>query len=301
MMTSPTVSVLLPVYNAVKYLSQAIESILSQTYKDFEFIIIDDGSNDESYETIRKYSDIDVRIRLFSRENKGLIISLNEGLSYAQGKYIARMDSDDISYPERLQEQQDFLEKNSACVAVGSRVLLIDPEGMPICPFSTQLSHEEIDNAHLALKGGAITHPAVMMRAKNIVEIGGYREDYVHAEDIDLFLRLAEVGRLENLPSTLLQYRMHFESIGNSKRTLQKKSAFRALTDACRRRGLPYPQEVDFAGEQLTRPQLHQKWAWWALWAGNKKTARKHAFIAFWNAPFSITTFKVLVCSIRGH
>jgi len=301
-MSSPVVSVLMPVYNAEKYLAEAVESILVQTFQDFEFIIIDDGSTDRTHAILGECQRKDERIRLYSRENRGLVPTLNEGLSYARGRYIARMDADDISLPERFQVQVEYLEKNSDHVAVGTKVLIIDPEGLPICPFSTLLNHEDIDGAHLSLKGGAITHPSVMMRKEAVLAVGGYRQEYIHAEDLDLFMRLAEIGRLANLAECLFQYRMHYGSIGNSKRGLQLKSAFNALVDAHRRRKLPLPNEADYVLENTpSLVGLHRKWAWWALGAGNKKTARKHALIAFRHSPFAWGNFKLLACSLRGY
>jgi len=301
-MSSPFISVVMPVHNAEKYLVEAVESIFAQTFQDFEFIIIDDGSTDGTLAILEKYQQKDERIRLFSRENRGLVPTLNEGLAYTRGKYVARMDADDISLPDRFRAQLDYLEKNQDCVAVGTQVLIIDPEGMPICPFSTCLSHEDIDGAHLLLKGGAITHPSVMMRKETVVSAGGYRPECIHAEDLDLFLRLAEIGRLANLAECLLLYRMHYESIGNSKRGLQLKSAFNALVDAHGRRKLPPPDDANFVLEKTTsRVGLHRKWAWWALGAGNKQTARKHALIAFRHSPFSWGSFKLLACTLRGY
>jgi len=106
------VSIVMSVYNAQKYLDEAIESILNQTYSNFEFIIINDGSTDKSLEIIENYAKKDSRIIVINRENKGLIYSLNEGIRKANGKYIARMDADDISLPQRLEKQVEFMEKN---------------------------------------------------------------------------------------------------------------------------------------------------------------------------------------------
>ena len=118
-------TVLMPVYNAEKYLKPALESILNQTYKDFEFLIIDDGSTDKSLEIIKSYNDS--RIRLIGHEqNQKLIATLNEGIKLAQGEYIARMDADDISAPERLQKQMEFLEKHPATVVLGCDFQIID-------------------------------------------------------------------------------------------------------------------------------------------------------------------------------
>lgn len=300
--SNPYVSVLMPVYNAGNYLISSITSILSQTFTDFEFIIINDGSTDSSGTLLHDFQAKDSRIKVISRENRGLISTLNEGLSHAKGQYIARMDADDIALPERFSKQVFFLDNHPDYVALGTRVLLIDPHNLPICPFSTQTRHDEIDREHLAGKGGAICHPALMVRRCALEQVGGYRETMKHAEDLDLFLRLAEVGKLANLPETLMHYRMHPQSIGHQKRTEQRESAERAVAEACQRRGLEMPDQPKNRHErQATAGDLYRKWAWWALKAGHIETARKHAWLAFRSNPMSAPTWKVLACAVRGY
>src|SRR4051812_26679567 len=128
MAASPTVSVLMAVYNGEQYLREAVNSILSQTFKDFEFIIIDDGSTDRSPELLASYARADSRVKLISRPNKGLTKSLNEGLHAARGEFVARMDGDDISLPERFERQVSYLREHPEVVLVGSRVEFIDPD-----------------------------------------------------------------------------------------------------------------------------------------------------------------------------
>lgn len=304
MTRTPKVSVLLPVYNAEEYLSEAVESVLNQSFEDFEFIIIDDGSTDRSLELLKNFESKDSRIRLYSRGNKGLIDTLNEGIGYCNAKYIARMDADDICTPQRLISQYSFLEEKHGHVAVGTQVLFIDEKGLPICPgISNIIHHKEIDTAHLELRGGAINHPSVMIRACALKAIGGYHEGYPHAEDLDLFLRLAEIGLLENIPVVHLQYRIHYASIGHKHRKMQLKSSYRAVKDAYRRRGLPIsPHLADVPMKPVQSiTQFHSKCGWWALSAGNLKTARKHARLALMHAPVSYKTIKLVFCSIRGH
>ena len=263
---SPIISVLMPVYNAESYVSQAIESILSQSFKDFEFIIIDDGSTDSSLKILKNFSESDNRIQLYSRQNQGLIYTLNEGLGYCKGKYIARMDADDISLPNRLKVQVEYMEAHPNCVAVGSGVLLVDPEGDVLCSYPLLLTHQEIDNANLSLKGGsAIVHPSVMFRGGAVESIGGYRKKYLHAEDIDLFLRLAEVGQLANINENLLEYRMHLASVGYSQRKLQIEGIYNAVVDACIRRELDVPADNSRVQSKIPAiASVYRKWAWWA-------------------------------------
>src|SRR5258707_867025 len=236
-MTAPTISVIMPVYNSERYVEQAVESILRQTFADFEFLITDDGSTDSSLAQLRRYAARDARIRLTSRPNTGCVKALIEMVPLARGKYIARMDADDISMPERFERQVQFLEQNPECVAVSSKVLLMDPDGAPMKYAGEKQTHEEIDSAHLRGEGGAMSHPAVMIRSDAMRAIGGYR--LRRDEDLDLFLRLAECGRVANLPDALLHYRVHLNSEGSLHYAELVRSVREAVAEARIRRGLP--------------------------------------------------------------
>ena len=183
------VSVILPVYNAQKYLEEAIESIINQTYTNFEFIIIDDGSGDNSLNIINKYQKQDSRILVITRENKGLVYTLNEGINQAKGKYIARMDADDISLSNRFEKQIELLE-NSNIDICGCHYLLVDEynniNGLNLTP----LSHEM---CFLSLASKVpFAHPSVMIRKefldKNNLKYG--QSEHKIAEDFDLWMRM---------------------------------------------------------------------------------------------------------------
>jgi glycosyltransferase involved in cell wall biosynthesis len=299
-MQTPTVSVHMPVYNAQRYVAEAVESILGQTFTDFEFIILDDGSTDGSPAILRRYAAEDGRIRLVSRPNAGVGKTRNECLAMARGEYFAVMDADDVSLPERFARQVAYLNDTPDCVAVGSRVLLIDPDGDPIREWAYFASHEEIDEAHMAGKSGAIIHPSAMIRREAMVAAGGYWLE--PAEDYDLFLRLAERGQLANVPEMLLKYRQHLGSFGYAQRMRQWQGAQLALQEAHRRRGLDKP--THYAGPDIQHAftsDHHRKWAWWALGAGNVATARKHAWTAVRKSPFSPKSWRVAACAVRGH
>jgi len=301
-MKAPAISVLMPVYNAELYVAEAVESILAQTFTDFELITIDDGSTDRSSRILEGYAGLDSRIRLVSRPNTGIVGALNEGASMARGEIIARMDADDVSMPERFAKQFEYLLAHPDCHAAGSRVLLIDPEGAPICEINEERSHEEIDRAHMSRRTGAITHPAVMMRREALHAVGGYRQECLWAEDFDLLLRLAEIGRLANLPEMLLKYREHFLRVSFCRHAEQQKSVTRALQDACARRGVPLT-ETHLRARSAPHPSVwdeHRAWARWALGAGNFATARKHAFAAFRRVPFSLRSCKVMAHALLG-
>ena len=302
MLSDPKVSVLMAVYNGEKYLRQAVNSVLTQTFTDFEFVLIDDGSTDSSPQILRDYAQADARIRLVSRPNKGLTKTLNEGLHLARAPYIARMDSDDICLPERFARQVEFLDAHPKVLLVGAQVELIDPDGDPISlKHGIENTAEEIDEA-LLNKGWPLVHPAVMMRRDAVLAIGGYCEKYITNQDHDLFLRLSETGPLANLPEPLLQYRQHFESISLARSKQQGDTVEEIVREAYLRRNLDIEAAMlRSRPKPLTATDYHRTWCWEALSAGNIATARKHATAIFKKRPFSFESWKLMYCSLRGH
>jgi glycosyltransferase involved in cell wall biosynthesis len=298
---APRVSVLMPVFNAHAYVGDAARSILAQTFVDFELIVIDDGSTDGSLPILQRISRGDDRVRLTSRSNEGLVVTLNEMIASARGEYFARMDADDISFPERFARQVDFLDAHPEVAATGSRALFIDAEGLPLMEVMNHHSHEEIERALMTPELGII-HPSVMMRADACRAIGGYQAEYPHAEDLDFFLRLGEVGRLANMPEVLLQYRTHSSSVSAVYMQAQWRSAREAVEAALMRRG-ERPDSVAIAGPPGSRietpSELHRKWSWWALGSGHLRTARKHARLALFADPLSLSNHKLAACVIR--
>jgi len=295
-------TVLTPVYNNGRFMRRAIDSILEQTFSDFEYVLVNDGSTDDSQDILDEYAGKDRRVRVIRQQNRGYIQALNAGMELARGPFIARMDADDIAMPNRFEKQLAYLKEHPECVAVGGRVLLIDEEGLPLREMCEEQTHDDIDAAHLAGKGGTLIHPAMMARREAIIAAGGYRVEHPWAEDLDLFLRLAEVGKLANLPDTVLHYRQHLSSIGYSKAALQRQSTVECIRDACIRRGLPVPEDIqpnDMAPP--TAAESYRKWAWWALSSGYVHSARKHALRALRTEPISIQSWRVVFCALRGH
>src|SRR5260370_13799411 len=153
------------VYNVEAYLGAASESILGHTFRAFAFIVVDDGSTDSSLQTLRRYAELDSRIRVRSWANAGHARALNEALSLASGEYIGRMDQDDISLPDRFERQVHFLDEHAECVAVGCRGLLIHPDGLPIRELCTFENHEDMDPCDAGDSGGtALARPTLTMR-----------------------------------------------------------------------------------------------------------------------------------------
>jgi glycosyltransferase involved in cell wall biosynthesis len=204
---TPRVSVVMAVRNGLPYLEQAVDSILAQTFTDFEFVIIDDGSTDATPEVLERYRRTDPRVRVYRQENMGLTASLNRGRARARGEYLARMDSDDIAFRERLERQVEFLDRHPQVALVGSSVMRIDELGREIKWSACPTSHAEIIRA--LTEYNCFTHPSVMLRNDVLAAVGGYREAYRQGQDYDLWLRLAEGHELANLAEPLLYYRVY--------------------------------------------------------------------------------------------
>jgi glycosyltransferase involved in cell wall biosynthesis len=296
-------SVILPVYNAEKYIDEAIESVLKQTYSDFELLLLNDGSTDDSLAKIKSYAAKDTRCKVYSWPNQGLIKTLNAGVELSIGEIVMRMDADDVCHPNRFMRQVEYLQAHPECVAVGTQVSLIDPEGRPIKNLYNPVSHDDIDAANItASLGAAMVHPTLAMRRNTLIDVGCYKEDYIHAEDIDLFLRLAEVGKLTNLDEYLLQYRQHLNSVGYKYSLSQHQSICKAIQDASVRRGISL---ANSSINSSVKPNIsifdfYNKWAWWALKAGNVETARYYGWRAVRENPFKVSNFLLIACLLRG-
>jgi glycosyltransferase involved in cell wall biosynthesis len=211
------VSVLLPVYNAGAPLALAIRSILRQTRKDFEFLIIDDCSTDQSKDVIRALEKSDSRIRaVFHKTNQGLARTLNEGLHLAAGEYVIRMDQDDEALPQRIEEQVDYLEARREVAVVGSYVYHMGATPQFDRLVTLPVSHDEIA-ATLPIYN-CMYHPSVALRRRAILDLGGYRGDFKNAEDYDLWLRVSRTYKMSNLPVPLLRYRLSLSGMTLSRK-----------------------------------------------------------------------------------
>ena len=229
-MSAPLVSVILPVFNAQQFVGQAMESILRQTFDDFEIIAIDDGSKDHSLEILKKYASSDRRIKITSREHCGLVASLNQGVESARGKWIARMDADDIALPQRFERQLQWLEQTGADIC-GSWVKLFGTADRRV------IKHPQTDEA-IKMKMifcAPFTHPAVMMKTELVKQLR-YDKDWEKCEDYDLWERAVRAGwKMVNVPEILILYRQHKAQISTMALSTQQK-----LTQKIRRRYLEY-------------------------------------------------------------
>lgn len=234
------ISVIMPVFNAEAYLASAIDSVVTQTFTDFELIIINDGSTDGSLEIIERFAKQDARITVISRENRGLVSSLNEAIAMANGTYIARMDADDICYAERFERQLAFLESHPEIDLVGTRFELlyennVDEDTKKEMQIFYENAHEPIDYVHnkeSILEGYKILHPTWMFRKTLIDKIGKYHECI--SEDNEFLFRAAMSGcLLGRVEECLLKYRVSNSSVTgkNRKSQISKKSCIEFKLD----------------------------------------------------------------------
>jgi glycosyltransferase involved in cell wall biosynthesis len=206
-MPAPAISVVLPVRNGQAFLDEAIRSIRAQSFGDFEFIVVDDGSDDATAEIARRHAADDPRIRIIAQAPAGIVAALNRGIETASAPLIARMDADDIAMPRRLERQLEALSRDPSAAVIGSSFVVIDRMGRDLRSVHMPTRPDEI-RAKLE-ESNCIAHPTVLMRRDAVLGVGGYRRAFLHCEDYDLWLRLAEKHGLLNIDEPLLRYREH--------------------------------------------------------------------------------------------
>ncbi|WP_164549675.1 glycosyltransferase [Altericroceibacterium xinjiangense] len=240
----PPLSVLLSAHNAEAFLDEAIESVLAQDFPAFEFLILDDGSQDATRAIAEGYAARDARIRVIAGDHRGLVDGLNRLLEEARAPIVARFDADDICHPQRFSRQMQFLEAHPDHGLVGCETDQIDSTGAPRPDVEYGWVHDHEEIVRCLPLWSPLVHPAVMMRRDVVREAGGYRRAYRRAEDYDLWLRLSTRTKLANLPERLLWYRVHPGQVGEKHLVEQVRAAATALL-AHRQRlsGKPDPTE----------------------------------------------------------
>lgn len=208
------VTVLLPVKDGMPFLPDALTSIWQQTFRDFELLVIDDGSTDETAACLRSVKDR--RLRVIRNEvSQGVAQSLNRGMELAKSPLIARQDADDLSLPERLGRQVEFMRSHPECLVVGTQGRMIDAAGLDIGPYVFRPTGER-EIRELILRSSPFIHGSVMMRRDAVLAAGGYRGKVRRAEDYDLWLRMAARGTLANLPDVQYRHRIHDAQVGTA-------------------------------------------------------------------------------------
>lgn len=253
------ISVVMPAYNADRFIAQAIESVLAQTWRDFELIVVNDGSTDDTLEIVRKYAAHDERVKVYTHANVGTAPTLNRGIELASGEWVFLMHADDVMRPNRLERQLAFIREHPELAVASSLVRHIDSKNRVIGIDNSKLfTHESIEKLVAANELIGFNHPAVALRKSAALAVGGYRQAFWPAEDIDLWNRLVEKGyRVLVQPEYLLDYRMHGHSASISRARLTR-TKIRWLRECMlrRRKGQEEPDWEAFLVSQRSAPWL---------------------------------------------
>lgn len=231
------VSVVMSYFNDENFVAAAINSVLSQTFSDFELIIVDDGSTDSSFKIAKQFDDKRIKI-LRNGENRGIVYSLNRGIKYSKGEYIARMDSDDISKKDRLKKQLDFFKRNNLVAICGTWAVLINEKGDFIKKTELPVTNEEIKRN--LIKFNPFIHSTMMFR-RSLIENGGfYRKDFEGAEDYELVVRISQKYKLANIPEYLHFHRLEFSGISFAHLKKVEMQSLKTRVIALKEYGYPF-------------------------------------------------------------
>jgi len=287
------VSVIMPVYNAEKYLREAIDSVLNQSFTDFELIAVDDGSTDSSLEILREYEQSDKRVRVVTQGNTGVAGARNRALSEVCAALVASLDADDIAENNWLKLLFEFMNKNPDCVVAGCRIVSMDEDGALISNEMQALSEDEIEEVLLRGRGG-IVNSGCIMRIDAVRKAGGYDPDLPVGEDVDLFLKLGEMGRLANLPDRLLRVRRNFDSTCWVNVDEHVKCGEKIVRAAYIRRGLPL-EEIHISRPPAVTPYDEMvRWSMLACYDGFMGTAWKYVWKVVKAKPMMVKSWKAM-------
>ena len=253
------ISVLMPVYNAVRFLEAAIESIRSQTCGAFEFVIVDDGSTDGSTDIIHSYAGQDARIRPIYQEHGGIVHALNSGLDACIGEFIARMDADDIALPNRLAVQLHAMTENPKVGALGGALTYINESGKEL----GVIRHCNLQTSHLA--GNPLLHPTVMMRRTVLIRHRlHYQEKYRYAEDYFLWLEMQQFAAIDAVDDVVLQYRVSDAASRHQHLKEMIRATLRVKRDGLLKFGIkPAPADIARMVSESALLLLPTPWVWW--------------------------------------
>lgn len=256
-MTDPVVTILMPVHNGETYLALALESILAQTMKDFQCLVLDDGSTDRTPEILACFATRDPRIQSITLKKSGLVTTLNTGLDLVKTEWVARLDADDLMVPERLERQLAFVNSHPNIAVAASYVRYIDKDGRTFGEGRSRFTTTEA--VEDALQSGdliGLHHPSIIARTQAMREMHGYREEAWLAEDTDLWTRMAEEKREVLVqPEFLTHYRVHGSSVSRKKMETQNLVvAWLKLCLRCRQQGTPAPTWQAFLDDRARQP-----------------------------------------------
>lgn len=308
------ITVLLSVYNGEKWLVQCIESVLEQTYSNFEFLIIDDGSEDKSLEIIKNYSNLDKRIKFISQENIGLTKSLNKGINLAKGEWIARIDADDVALPERLELQINYANKNDLNL-VGCQSNIIDSKGNIKYKIRIPIDYKNL-YINLKKQKSFFSHSSVLFKKNLVISLGGYRETMKRSQDYDLWLRISEVSKIGALDYVGVLVREHDSRISNQSSGLDQRlhahyanisyilrTSYPKFTDPLdSKNNFEINRFKEFVYQYLIKTDTIDFYK--KLYLFNKKTKKDFLIFRFTKIPFYFKSLKyikkLLIWKIRG-
>jgi len=243
-------SVLIPVRNQERYVELAIQSLLDQTYSDFDLVVVDDGSTDETPRILERIAARDDRVEIFLRPNRGLPATRNELLQLAKTPFVAWLDSDDLATPERLERQLDAMLADEELLLLGTAMASIDADGNVIKPINIIAGAKNV--ARGMARGCKVAQTSCMMRREPVIALGGYRAAFTCAQDYDLFLRISERGKIDNLPFVGVHYREHGNTVTKQNNIMQNLLADLARASHHRRlAGAPDPVDELTQGPDL--------------------------------------------------
>lgn len=291
------VSVVMPIFNAEPYLRAAVLSLLQQTHRELDVVLVDDGSTDGSAVIASELARSDPRIRVIGLTKSGLSAALNVGIATARGNYVARMDADDVAHPQRIEKQLAYLQSHPSCVLVGSAMEVIDAEGESLGTRYFAESHQEI--VEQMLRGlFTVSHPTVLVRRDALIAAGGYDASLYPCDDYALWLELSHYGELANLREPLLQYRRHERSVSVVNRVAHHALTI-GITNAARTaRGLPPLRNRTARGPNDIGARYHFDCARFALTGGSRFVAIRHLLTVIFRAPFWLEPYAVLGASL---
>ncbi len=310
----PLVSVIMTAFNEEKFIGNAVESLMNQTFEDFELLLFDDGSTDGTCRIVEQFED--PRIKLHSSTNQGQTTCLAQGVEMAEAPLIARLDADDMAMPHRLDTQVAFLERNPSCAMVGSQAVVLDESGSEMCVCPVPATEEEIRET--ISSRCCFLHSTVMFRREAVMEVGNYRPLFRYAQDYDLWLRLAERYPLANIGEPLVYRRLKVESPSVSRLHVQERYAYWGRRFAAQRKesgqdDLMLGRTEEFNRDMLNvdslrgirrRRQLAENyfsWAQYCLWQGAAKAYRHYVRLSLCAWPFQGSTWSHIITAGRGR
>ncbi len=259
----PEISIVMACHNGERWLAEAIESVLLQTFQDWELIVVDDGSSDSSGEIIAKFASREQRIVPITKPHTGLADSLNWGISRAHGDWVARLDADDLCEPRRLEVQLSAVNGDPDVVFLGSAQIQVDQDGREVGRYQYPKEHHLLLHGMLS-SGRFPPHSSALIRLKSFQQCGGYRTRFHRAQDLDLWLRLSEVGKLKAVPDFLVKHRLHKNQLSHSEggrlRIIYSRAAIisywlrqKGINEPCSGQEDEFRNFLDWIGQRLTR------------------------------------------------